>query len=149
MIVVSHPTGNSFVRALLSGLERTGLEYEFRTTLAFAEEEWWSKWVPRRARSELGRRCFAIPPSRCSRRPVRELGRLALSRVPGRPGVAHESGPFSVDAVYRDLDRSVAASLEDRAERVRAVYAYEDGARESFAAARRLGIECCYELPIA
>lgn len=149
MIVVSHPTGNNFVRALLSGLEGAGLDYEFCTTLAFDESAWWSKWMPERARSELGRRHFAIPRARCVRRPARELGRLMLSRVPGRPGVRRENGPFSVDAVYRDLDRSVAASLAGRAGRARAVYAYEDGARESFAAAHQLGIQCCYELPIA
>lgn len=149
MILLTHPTGNSFVRALLRGFERSGLDYSFYTTLAFDQASWWAHWMPSRARTEMGRRRFDIPGSRCYRRPGRELGRLLLSRCPGRPWVGHETGPFSVDAVYQDLDQYVAGELDQSGGQIRAVYAYEDGAHETFAAARLLGMKCCYELPIA
>jgi len=54
----------------------------------------------------------------------------------------------SVDTVYRDLDEHVARELESMAG-VTGVYAYEDGAEQSFRAARNRGMECVYELPIA
>jgi glycosyltransferase involved in cell wall biosynthesis len=59
----------------------------------------------------------------------------------------HETGPLSVDAIYRSLDRKVASWLL-RATDVLAVYAYEDGALESFRAAQQQGIRVIYELPI-
>ena len=149
MILLSHPMGNSFVRALLRGFQRRGMDYSFYTTLAFDNASWWTSWMPSRAKSEIGRRLFDIPGSRCKRHPARELGRLLLSRCPGRPWVGHETGPFSVDAVYQDLDQFVARELGRSGGQIRAVYAYEDGAHETFAAARLLGMECCYELPIA
>jgi glycosyltransferase involved in cell wall biosynthesis len=53
-----------------------------------------------------------------------------------------------VDRVYRQLDRAVAAHLAGpEARGVRAVYGYEDGARDTFKAARSRGIRCIYDLP--
>jgi len=60
----------------------------------------------------------------------------------------HERGLFSVDAVYRSMDRAVAARLARHPDRLSAVYAYEDGAFDSFAAAKAKGIACIYDLPI-
>ena len=59
----------------------------------------------------------------------------------------HESGIFSIDAVYRSLDRSVARRVSG-GEGITAVYAYEDGASQTFAAAKALGLKCLYDLPI-
>ena len=58
----------------------------------------------------------------------------------------HETGALSVDAVYHSIDRRVAAHLIN--ERPDAVYAYEDGAAQTFTRARSLGIPALYDLPI-
>ncbi|TWU59561.1 Glycogen synthase [Crateriforma conspicua] len=58
----------------------------------------------------------------------------------------HEAGPFCVDAVYRDLDLTVARQIERQP--FSAVYAYEDGALESFRVAKSKGVTCLYDLPI-
>ena len=58
----------------------------------------------------------------------------------------HETGPFCIDAVYRGIDRKVASRLRRRD--VGAVYCYEDGALETFRAAKKLGVQCLYDLPI-
>ena len=52
---------------------------------------------------------------------------------------------------FQDLDRSVAGRLQRRSSshRVDAVYGYEDGSLETFRAAKKLGIKCLYDLPIA
>ncbi|MDQ3621186.1 MAG: glycosyltransferase family 4 protein [Verrucomicrobiota bacterium] len=56
-----------------------------------------------------------------------------------------------MDAVYQDLDRAVAQRLPvfARKHALTCVYAYEDGARATFRAARELGLRCIYDLPIA
>ncbi len=149
MIWVCHPTGNPFVRALLHSLERAGEDYLFYTTIAVDSEGGWARRLPQPIRRESLRRVFPVPPARRRQRPWRELGRLGAMtcRLPWL--IRHERGVFSVDAVCRDLDRHVARELRRHRDAVEAVYAYEDGALETFTVARELGIRCCYELPIA
>ena len=59
----------------------------------------------------------------------------------------HETGAFSVDAVFRELDRKVAERLR-QIDNCAAVYAYEDGALETFRAARDRDLKRIYDLPI-
>lgn len=83
-------------------------------------------------------------------RATRELVRLVAGRLNLRRLNRHETGWACVDQVYEDLDRVVARSLPTpQNAAVRAVYAYEDGALQSFRAARRCGMTCLYDLPIA
>lgn len=136
MIRVAHPTGNTFVRALLRGLESRGLLEEFHTTIG-------------RAGSGGGRRVYPVAAARLRLHPAREIVRLALSpllRQLGRPGELSRL----TDWVYAGLDHAVAKGLEAAAARgLKWVYAYEDGALETFRAAERLGIARAYDLPIA
>ncbi len=125
MILLSHPTVNAFNRALAEALHRAGKLAAFHTTISF------------------GRRSLAIPRKSLRFHPWPEMGRLILQRLGFR--AALRSGPLSVDAVYRSLDAAVARHLGD----ARAVYAYEDGALETFWAARGRGLPRFYELPIA
>jgi hypothetical protein len=71
----------------------------------------------------------------------------------GTVGLAskHETGAFSIDAVLRELDRKVADRLRkiEPHAAVDSIYAYEDGALESFRAARDGGFKRIYDLPIA
>ena len=59
----------------------------------------------------------------------------------------HETGPLSIDAVMQSLDRRVGRRVED-APGLTAVYAYEDGAAATFAAAAERGVQRIYDLPI-
>ena len=77
---------------------------------------------------------------------MHEIVRLFAPKLGFRGLVKHETGPFSVDAVYRALDHTVARRLTRG--NFRAVYAYEDGAQYSFQAARRMGAKTLYDLPI-
>ncbi len=131
MIAVSHPTGNAFVRALLEGLEREGRLERFFTTVADGK-----------------RRAYPVPRERIITMPVRELTRLALQRL-GTPLTRHETGWASVDAVYRALDLRVAEWVRGEGRRVGWIHCYEDGALETFRAARDVGVRRSYELPIA
>lgn len=147
-IAVSHPTGNEFVRALLRALDGKNLLARFFTTLA-APPENILRLLPRPLREQLARRRFALPHSRISTRPAREITRLVANAAGIKSLTAHESGAASLDAVYRDLDRFTATWVHKNSEEIRAVYCYEDGALETFRAAASHRLARIYELPIA
>ncbi|QIF02925.1 glycosyltransferase family 4 protein [Roseimicrobium sp. ORNL1] len=153
MIRVVHPTGNTFVRALLQALESGGHEYQYSTTMAFGKGKL-SKMIPSRLRRQLERRSYEIPRERIDLHPWRELARLGCSGLGCRSLARHETGWASVDAVYQDLDycvsRKILADFRRNAiQEPSWVYAYEDGALQSFQAAEEAGIKRAYELPIA
>jgi len=148
MIAVSHPTGNEFVRALLPVLERRQLLARFFTTLS-APGKPWVQCLPGSFREQIDRRSFGIPRSKITTRPSREIARLFMSATGLSSFTRHETGWASVDAVYSDLDRSVAGWIRSRRPEIRAVHCYEDGAVETFRAAAEQGMKRVYELPIA
>jgi glycosyltransferase involved in cell wall biosynthesis len=147
MILLSHPTGNANVRHAALGLQRADLLGEFWTCLSFNETPILRKILPRSVSGQLRRRSF---PKELSPRmrsfPFREIVRLLAPRA-GLPSlVRHETGPFSIDAVYHSLDRKISARLASG--RFQGVYAYEDGAEESFRVAGKHGFLRLYDLPI-
>ncbi|MEY2544955.1 MAG: alpha-maltose-phosphate synthase [Verrucomicrobiota bacterium] len=136
-ILLSHPTANQNVR---------------QTSLAFAEanllDEFWTciNWRPGslldriaglspRVQDQLRRRSFAA-----------ELQPFTRSFA-SREWVRLVFGAVGLDSVYDSLDRHVARRLNSRAD-LKAVYAYDAGALETFRAAKRRGLKCIYEYPI-
>ena len=148
MILFSHPTGNANVRHAAQALEEAGLLEEFWTCVSWNPQSPLNRLLPENLRAQLCRR--AVPEllrGRMRHIPWREAGRMLASSW-GMPGLTrHESGIFSIDAVYRSLDRNVARRVA-RGEGITAVYAYEDGASQTFAAAKARGLKCLYDLPI-
>ena len=137
-VLISHPTGNAFVREAASAMAKTGILGEFHTTLAFFGPAWKGEWR---------RRVYPESFKKFTRRhPLREVIRLAAQRLGLKHIVRHEHGWASVDSVYRSLDRKVARSLDPK--KTSAVYCYEDGALETFRVAEQLGIRRIYDLPI-
>ena len=147
MITFSHPTGNANVRAALRGLEEAGLLGHFYTAIATYPGnvyEQLSKVGPLR---DFGRRTFpAELAGKTHTYPWKELGRLVANKAGLQTLTRHEVGSLSVDAVYHSIDERVAGRLAT--ERPTAVYAYEDGAAQTFTRARALGVPTLYDLPI-
>jgi glycosyltransferase involved in cell wall biosynthesis len=82
--------------------------------------------------------------------PWYELGRMLSKKMKFNNLLTHELGLFSIDSSYQAFDQFVAKALSKKIKHLpNAVYAYEDGALETFKAAKRLGITCIYDLPIA
>jgi glycosyltransferase involved in cell wall biosynthesis len=150
MLALVHPTGNQNMRQAALALQQGGVLGEVWTCLGWREHHPLTACLPPRLRAEVARRIFPQEiASRIHLRPWRELGRLVAMRLGWGALTAHEQGPFCIDAVYRDLDRSMAARLlAGDGCGLSGVYAYEDGASASFAAAERLGLERVYDLPI-
>lgn len=146
MIRLIHPTGNANVRAVADALHRHQLLEQFHTCLADGVGVS-GKLLRSLSPETSARRRFDLPPERVQTHPLRELLRQLAPRLKLTSLTRHETGWASVDAIYHALDRAAAKSLDARG--LRGVYAYEDGALATFTAARKRGLSCAYDLPIA
>jgi glycosyltransferase involved in cell wall biosynthesis len=132
--IVSHPTGNTFVHALIRELYQNDLLSKFFTTIGVGNT---SNLVLMKL---LKRRKYSIPDSKISRQWKTEFYRLC--------SVGDQSKKRALaDKSYKELDRKVALCLNTH--KVDVVHAYEDGALETFRKAKEIGMQCSYELPIA
>ena len=150
-VVVSHPTGNRNVRAIIAGMFQAQMLAEFNTTLATNPGSSFLKVLPASLQKELLRRTFSLPMYKVCSHPWRELARMALPKIGLKRFAEHEHKFASIDAVYKKLDQATSRRLRQISskENVSAVYAYEDGALATFTKAKELGLKCIYDLPIA
>jgi glycosyltransferase involved in cell wall biosynthesis len=148
MIVLSHPTGNANVRAVLDALNREDLLARFVTTMAWSESS--HPYLSDHIRGKL-RRNYALPVEKIDIHPLRESVRLLAGPLHLGKLAEHEIGWASMDKVIQDLDQYAAKSLRKGkyGPNIDTVYAYEDCAEQLFATARELNLKRIYELPIA
>lgn len=150
-IFISHPTGNRNVRAVLDSFDNAGILAGFNTTVSANKSSRWLKIMPGSFQQEWLRRSYSVAAAKVRTRPILELSRLVLPKLNLGLFTKNEYSLASIDAVYRDLDKDFAKHLPDilQNQPFDAVYAYEDGAYETFRMARKLGLKCIYDLPIA
>jgi glycosyltransferase involved in cell wall biosynthesis len=147
MILLSHPTGNEFVRQAVTAFDQAGMLGEFWTTLNWNPNGRLNRLLPQSLRERLRRRSFPESVRARTRTvPLRETIRL-LAGVVGFSS-RHELGAFSIDRVSRELDGRVASRLR-KVGGYHLVYAYEDAALQGFRAAGDRGLKRVYDLPIA
>lgn len=150
MILLSHPTANQNVRQAALALADAGLLEEFWTCVDWKQGGFLDRCLSLfpRAQKELQRRSFSPELKPLIKTfPWREWGRLISGRIGLDSLAQHETGFFSMDAVYHSLDRHVAQRLSSGGT-INAVYAYDDAALESFRIAKSRGMKCIYEHPI-
>jgi glycosyltransferase involved in cell wall biosynthesis len=149
-IVLSHPTSNEVSRYAVNGLLEADALSEFHTAIAVFPGTLLSKISRIKGLQELSRRSFnPALESFTKTSPWLELGRQAATKMKLSGLTTHESGIFSVDAIYKNLDQSVAQSLRSAKQKhITGVYAFEDGAIKSFIEAKKHGVKCFYDLPI-
>lgn len=150
-ILISHPSGNSNVRAIAKGFLTQGLLYQFHTSIAVFPNNFWHKIAGLKGLGDIKRRSFDSGlQSYTEIYPAKELGRMVASKLKLNSLTKAETGVFCVDKVYQNLDKKISKKLQAAKRKgLTAVYAYEDGALETFTAAKKLGLECIYDLPIA
>jgi hypothetical protein len=149
-LILTHPTGNANVRAAAEGLLQADLLSDFYTSFASFPGTLLDRLGGIHLFSEIRRRRFN-PNLRPFTRvwPWREVGRMLTSKAGLVSLNRHETGYFSLDAVYQNIDKKVAADLKSAASRgVEAVYHYEDGSLFTFSQAKKIGLKCFYDLPI-
>ena len=149
-ILLTHPTGNANLRAALSGMHEAGILEAFYTCIATKDRTFFDFLSKLPGFSEFNRRRFnaGISPF-IHAFPLYELGRHLSLKMGFDRLVRHESGIFSIDSVYRHLDKKVAKTVNKIGrDGFDAVYAYEDGALNAFKAAKSESIKTYYDLPI-
>ena len=150
VILLSHPTANQNVRQAALALAEAGLLEEFWTCINWQQGGFldrFSGYSPR-LQKELRRRSFPaelIP--FIWTHPWREWGRHFSARLGLGQLMRNEGGAFGMDSVYFSLDRRVARRLSS-CRTLKAVYAYDNGALQTFRAAKKLGLKCIYEHPV-
>ncbi|WP_026463746.1 glycosyltransferase family 4 protein [Adhaeribacter aquaticus] len=149
-LIFTHPTGNANVRAAACGLNEAGLLQEFRTSIASFPGSILDSLGSLGPLSEIRRRGFDASLKEKTRSwPWLEAGRLIASKAGFANLIKHETGPLSVDKVYQNFDYKTASDLKSSKKKgINAVYAYEDGAYQTFQEAKRLQLTCLYDLPI-
>ncbi len=148
MIAISHPTGNQNLRNAMAAFHNAGKLAQFYTTLAWDSSSRLAAIAPISLSEQLKRREYAGTPNELiNQQPFRESARLLANKLNLRFLTTHETGIFSVDSVYRSLDRHVATQIHNLTE-LTDIYCYEDGALETFRAASQRHIRKIYELPI-
>jgi glycosyltransferase involved in cell wall biosynthesis len=148
MLILSHPTGNAFVRAAARALHTSGQLHAFHTTVVAPTLEW---PVADAMLKPLSRRRFdEIPRNLIRTHPWRESVRLLAPAV-GLNRLSRKGAWAGIDAVYEEFDREVATEVGRLpiSATVEGVYGYEDASALTFRAARSRGLTCVYELPIA
>ena len=151
MILLVHPSGNQNSRHAARALSQAGISLKFFTSIHVDSGNIALAFSPAGVRKWLSRRSFSEYVGGNEVKSVavmREVVRLVSSVFDNSYFTRSEGSWASVDSVYRSVDKAVAAYIRSRPEAIKAVYAYEDGALESFKAAKEFGITRIYELPI-
>ena len=149
-LMLSHPTGNANVRAAAIGFANAAMLTKFHTSIATFPGNIFDHLSKFNFLAEIKRRNFnpLLQPF-TTMHPLYETCRMIAGKVGLQKLVQQETGKFSIDAVYNQLDKSIAKTLQRaRSNGVHGVYVYEDGAIESFKIAKQLGLKCYYDLPI-
>ena len=148
MILLSYPIANENVRQAACALSEARLLAEFWTCVHWKKDGFLDEIMTESIRDQLRRRSFPSELTPLIRTvPWREFGRHVAGKLGLNWLTIHETGFFSMDAIFRSLDRRVARRLSS-VSGLKAIYAYEDGALESFQAAKSLGIKRIYDHPI-
>lgn len=147
-IILSHPTGNANVRAVLEALCRSQTLAEFHTTIATYPNNIFGQLAKLPGLNEFSKRQYLLDAySHTHTYPTRELGRMVAQKLKLKKLLIKEKGIFSIDQIYWNMDQQVAKSLNID-DKNRAVYAYEDGALATFRKAHEFNMMCMYDLPI-
>jgi starch synthase len=148
MIILSHPTGNENVRQAALAFAEAKLLEEFFITINWNPGSAFDRILPPRLRQSFRRRSFPeLVRHRTRSQPAREAMRLFFGAIHFPLFSEHEHGFLSIDANSAALDRAVAAEIGKNAS-CKLVYAYEDCAIATFAAAERRQTPRVYDLPI-
>ncbi len=149
--MLTHPTGNRNVRAILDSMDEDDLLAKFITTLAIKKNAQWIKFLPEKLQYEALRRSYDISDTKIVTNNLLEIVRTVFPKIGLERYINKEDSFASIYSVYKAVDKASAKLLPDltKTTNIGAVYAYEDGALLVFEQAKKMGLKCIYDLPIA
>ncbi len=150
MLILSHPTGNEFVRYALRGLLDENYLHQYYTSIACFEGDLLFNLGQFKQLSELRKRVYDISlKGKIKTSSYDEWMRQLAIKIGAKSLFKHEFGRFSVDAVYRKHDLFVAKNIRfNRNRNINGVIAYEDAAQSTFQVAKELNLTRYYDLSI-
>lgn len=149
-ILAFHTTGNANVKSAVYGFIKSGILQDFYVTIAVIPGDALDKVSALPGLAEIRRRKFdiAFKPFAHSY-PWYEVGRMAALKFGIKALTQKKTAPFFIDKIVQKLDRHVAGKLKQaKAKGLNAVYGYEDLSIFTFTEAKKLGLQCFYDLPI-
>jgi glycosyltransferase involved in cell wall biosynthesis len=149
-ILVSHPTLNANSKNLVTGLLTSKILFRLLTSIAIFQGQLLDKLGSHPKLKDLKRRRLDKVWQPYTRsKSFFEFGRLIASKLKLNFLLRHEKGFFCIDNIYTQHDKWVANNLANaKMQGLTGVYAYEDGALNTFTKAKKIGIKCIYDLPI-
>lgn len=139
-IVIWHPTANENTRHAVHALYEHGLLKKFITCVACFPGNFFDVLSRLPGLSEFRKRSFEACLKRVTKTyPYKELLRHMCGKLRFQSVV-------TVDDVYHDIDKKVCAYIQGH--QVDAVYAYDEGAYNTFNYAKLNGVKCLFDLPI-
>lgn len=149
-LLVSHPTLNANSKNLVTGLLKNNLLFKLFTSIAIFPNQLLFKLSSNPKLKDLKRRSLKTSWQPYTKsKSFFEFGRLLASKLKLDFLVKHERGFFCIDNVYNKHDKWTARSLaKAKKQGLLGIYAYEDGALSTFETAKKLGLQCIYDLPI-
>ena len=140
-VIISHPTGNQNVRNTIKSLQERNHLFCFVTSLSFSIKKKFLIFFPKFIKEHLNRRSYKNYTKKIINTSVLfEIMRLSILKFFKINGI---------DKLYKDIDFFTAKYIAKNKESLDAIYAYEDGALESFKEAKKHNIKCIYEQPTA
>ena len=139
-LILSHATGNANVRAAAMGLVKEDMLTGFHTSIASFPGNIFDNLSKFNFLSEFKRRSFdPLLQPMTHMHPLFESCRMIAGKAGLHNFIKHETGLFSIDAVFNQLDKRVSQKLvHAKKNGLHGVYAYEDGALESFKTAKKI-----------
>jgi alpha-maltose-1-phosphate synthase len=149
MLLIAHPTGNTFSRAAARAFLAVDALAEFDSSFCWDRSSFYNKVLPAKLSQKLSRRAFEdIPlPLQHSVQPIREL--LRLVTVDLNPAWLPQPLKHFLSwyAIYQRFDHRVSRRI-NQIDHLSSVYCYEDASLQTFQQAKCLGLSCIYDLPI-
>jgi glycosyltransferase involved in cell wall biosynthesis len=148
-ILFSHPTGNANARGILNGFWENNMLHSFHTSIACFPNSLVDKLAGFSLLKDFKKRGFpANVQKQTHTYPYKEMGRMLAQKFQIKRWLTHKTGRFCIDQASQYFDRQVAKYLAHHPD-VSDVYCYEDSALETFQQAKKSGIRCICDLPIA
>ncbi|MDI1235358.1 MAG: glycosyltransferase family 4 protein [bacterium] len=148
-IIIFHPQGNANVRSSAIAFVNAQLLSRYVTSIACFPQTFLYKLTNYGPFKELRKRSLDIVLKPFTKtHAFRELGRIIATKANLKKLIKQETGFFSVQEITRNIDRKVAAEIENANDQIlNAVYAFEDGAYYSFLASKKRKFINFYDLP--
>ena len=149
-ILSIHPTGNKNFFYLIKALKKKILLKAIFLSLNINSNNKVYSFLPKKIRFYLKRRDFTkFKTDTYSLMPIFELSRLLNSKLKMNNIFAEKilNDFFSENKLYVRFDKEASNKIK-KIHTINKVYAYEGSALETFRVAKKMGIQCIYEMPI-